>query len=79
MFEPHLSYEDISKTGIWKHLSKGFIVRPGCVRHFVICTDRVIWRILQNDHLVLFTQPEAHGLTTDLDFYSLKDTQTHDI
>lgn len=24
---------------------------------------RVIWRILQNDHLVLFTQPETHSLT----------------
>ncbi len=55
--------------------------------HSVICIEpvlqcschRVICRVLQNDHLVLFTQPETHGTTTDLEFYSLKDAQTHDM
>lgn len=31
------------------------LMEPAC--------HRVIWRILQNDHLVLFTQPETHSLT----------------
>lgn len=29
------------------------------------------------DYHLVFTQPETYGLTTDLDFYSLKDTQTN--
>lgn len=65
------------KGGLSKHLfSKDFQfnIIPGCVLQ---CgSHRVIWRVLQNAHLVLFTQPETHGLTTDLDFYSLKDTNT---